>query len=353
MEINFDSLSGMSLQTYRAYVPESVGPLNPGRRPREGMPSPELFIGDPYRKKIVEVVNGVLRLPYFETLEKWYSRNQQELAATVKSNLKETFKSARFDVACGEYINCKDWDVPFLVVKVKCSSERWQWLPRGLELLITVKGPTSSLGDPFLVGRVSISGFISSSTVDRVEEQVDRLLSSHAPMDALVIVIDSVDGEMPFAEGVCAELEKGMLKELRKIVFVIGDVTHAGYRIALVGTEIFCRRFSKMGFIRAQIEDEDQDGIPAKRRRGGNKSPSKEAEKNLFKGLDRTFWDDVTRYRPGVGKHEKDVKGGPIFWGEKALELGLVDGVFTNTWKEKVAEILGSTAIDYLPTTSS
>ena len=76
MEIDFDSLSGMSLQTYRAYVPESVGPLNPGRRPREGMPSPELFIGDPYRKKIVEVVNGVLRLPYFEGLEKWYSRNQ-------------------------------------------------------------------------------------------------------------------------------------------------------------------------------------------------------------------------------------------------------------------------------------
>ena len=51
MEIDFDSLSGMSLQTYRAYVPESVGPLNPGRRPREGILSPELFIGDPYRKK--------------------------------------------------------------------------------------------------------------------------------------------------------------------------------------------------------------------------------------------------------------------------------------------------------------
>ena len=49
----------------------------------------------------------------------------------------------------------------------------------------------------------------------------------------------------------------------------------------------------------------------------------------MFKGLDRSFWDDVgvdlsvilpnqnvsqvTRYRPGVEAHEKEVKGGPIF----------------------------------------
>ena len=40
------------------------------------MLSPELFIGDPYRTKILEVVNGVLRLPYSETLEKWFGPNK-------------------------------------------------------------------------------------------------------------------------------------------------------------------------------------------------------------------------------------------------------------------------------------
>ena len=84
----------------------------------------------------------------------------------------------------------------------KVKSEKSQCLPRGLELLVKVRGPTSSLDDPISVGHVSISGkissrqefygalclqFISLSTVVRVEEQVDRFLSSDAPIDALVI----------------------------------------------------------------------------------------------------------------------------------------------------------------------
>ena len=88
----------------------------------------------------------------------------------------------------------------FDIFKVK--SEKSQCLPRGLELLVKVRGPTSSLDDPISVGHVSISGkissrqefygalclqFISLSTVVRVEEQVDRFLSSDAPIDALVI----------------------------------------------------------------------------------------------------------------------------------------------------------------------
>ena len=58
--------------------------------------------------------------------------------------------------------------------------------------------------------------------------------------------------------------------EKDKITLDIDPLKGIAKPAALVGTEIFCRRFSKMGFIRAQIEDEDQDGIPAKRRRGGN-----------------------------------------------------------------------------------
>lgn len=219
-----------------------------------------------------------------------------------------------------------------------------------MELLVKVRGPTSSLDDPVSVGHVSISGKISSSTEVRVEEQVDRLLSSDAPIDALVVVLDSVEPDshsMPSAEGVCAELEKGRLKEVPKIVFVLGNATHAAYRIAVVG-KIFCWRTSMVGFIRAQLEDDDQDGNAPKRKRGG-----KEAEKKLFKDLEQSLWDDVTRYRSRLEALEKEVKGGPIFGGDKALELGLVDGVFTNTWREKVEEILGSSTIVYLPTTSS
>ena len=84
----------------------------------------------------------------------------------------------------------------------KVKSEKSQCPPQGLELLVKVRGPTSSLDDPVSVGHVSISGkissrqkfygalclqFISLSTEVWVEEQVDRLLSSDAPIDALVI----------------------------------------------------------------------------------------------------------------------------------------------------------------------
>ena len=48
------------------------------------------------------------------------------------------------------------------IFKVKCESEQWQYLPRGLELLVKVRGPTSSLDDPVSVGHVSIFGKISS-----------------------------------------------------------------------------------------------------------------------------------------------------------------------------------------------
>ena len=154
---------------------------------------------------------------------------------------------------------------------------------------------------------------------------------------------------------------------MRKIVFVLGNATHAAYRIAVVGTKIFCWRwhidlsFSAQGArsspnyylvvgppwwvsfalssrtttrTATRPKEKEEVGFSTGTKHYKTKHctyKGKEAEKKLFKDLDQSLWDNVgvdlsvilpnqnvsqvTRYRKRLDEVKEKVKGGQIYGG--------------------------------------
>ena len=198
------------------------------------------------------------------------------------------------------------------------------------------------------VAVVDVFGPIMTGTEASAERLLPALADAFAAPNAKAVLLNiNSPGGSPVQAGILFD-ELQLLKQAhpaKPLYAVIGDVGASGaYYIAAVADYIYADKASTVGSIGVIGSgfgfDELIGKLGIERRTytaGGNKDfldpflPEKTNQKIMFQGLldniHRQFIDQVEEGRGGRLVHDEDLYSGAVWHGERALELGLVDGL--------------------------
>lgn len=203
-------------------------------------------------------------------------------------------------------------------------------------------------GDPEVKKRVFVLDFdgdIKASATDELRESITAVLSLATPRDEVVLKLESPGG-MVHSYGLAAsQLARITAKKIPLTVCVDKVAASGGYMMACVADKILAAPFAIMGSIGvvAQLpnfhkvlkkHDVDYDVYTA----GEYKRTLTMFGENTEKGR-RKFLEDLEDihllFKDFIGEHRKsvdldDVATGEIWFGRRALEKKLIDGIATS-----------------------
>jgi len=181
--------------------------------------------------------------------------------------------------------------------------------------------------------------------IDSMRKDIDKAFSKKK-LEAVFLSINSPGGSAVQSDLVASYIqEKAKKKNTKVISFVEDNAASGGYWLACAGHEIYAARSSVVGSIGVIYsslglhELINKHGIERRTYTGGaNKSildpfaPAKEKDveiiKNLISSIHTHFIDHVKQNRGSKLKGEDELLFSGEFWtGEKALQLGLIDGL--------------------------
>ena len=217
-----------------------------------------------------------------------------------------------------------------------------------LAIVISGEGAKTSSASQAHVAVVNISGPIMTGTEASAERLLPTLAEAFAAPNAKAVLLNiNSPGGSPVQAGILFD-ELQLLKKThpsKPLYAVIGDVGASGaYYIAAAADYIYADKASTVGSIGVIGSGFGFDQLIAKlgvERRtytaGGNKSfldpflPEKANQKAMFQDLlDNIHEQFITQVEMGRGDrlvHHEDLYSGAVWHGERALELGLIDGL--------------------------
>lgn len=212
--------------------------------------------------------------------------------------------------------------------------------------------------EPDTKGRVFVLRFIGdikANQVDSLREEVNAILQVGGPQDEAVVVVESPGGMVSGYGLAAAQMLRLRDRGLRVTTCVDQVAASGGYLMAVTSHQILAAPFAILGSIgvvaqvpnfnrflkRHDIDYKEYTAGEFKRTVSvfGEVTPAGEAK--FREQLEEThvqFKDFVRRYRPNLKLD--DVATGEYWYGERALQLGLVDALQTSDdyLFEKMAE---------------
>jgi serine protease SohB len=188
-------------------------------------------------------------------------------------------------------------------------------------------------------------GNVQASGVDRLAEQVNALLRVAGDADEIVVRLKSPGGLVYSYGHAASQLERLRAAGLKLTICVDEVAASGGYLMAAVGHRILAAPFAIIGSIgvvaqipnihrflkRRDIDVELHTAGRFKRTLTVLGENTEEGREKFKADLTRThalFQRAIARYRPGLDLDK--VATGEHWYGQEALELGLVDGVMTS-----------------------
>ncbi|MBX3018501.1 MAG: protease SohB [Bdellovibrionaceae bacterium] len=220
------------------------------------------------------------------------------------------------------------------------------------------KKAESKLPEPEPQGRVFVfrfDGDVKANQVDSLREEINAVIQVAGPQDEAVIVLESPGG-MVSGYGLAAAQLLRLRDRGVKVTSCVDQVAASGgYLMAVTSHQILAAPFAILGSIgvvaqvpnfnrllkRHDIEYKEYTAGEFKRTVSifGEITPAGEAKfKEQLEETHVQFKDFVHRYRPNLRLEE--VATGEYWYGERALQLGLIDAIKTSDdyLFEKLAE---------------